>query len=141
MFSQNYTQKIHVTANPPTSFKAVTENVGDWWGDVEGKLTKLDDEFTVSFDETYWTFRATEFSPNTTLVWECVKAHHVHGDLSGIEKEWEGTRVIWNFTETNNGTEIQMTHEGLQPALVCYDVCKEGWDHFFLKSLKEYLDE
>ena len=33
------------------------------------------------------------------------------------------------------------THEGLKRNLVCFDVSKAGWDHYFLGRLKKYLNE
>ncbi len=136
----DYSQTIRVRANASNSFTAITETIGDWWGVVDGKILKDSDEFTVKFGETFWKFRTVEFTPNTKLVWECVDAHHVHAGLSDIEKEWVGTRVEWRLTERDNGTEIEMTHKGLNPSLNCYGVCKEGWDYFFLKSLRTYLN-
>jgi len=91
--------------------------------------------------ETFWKFKATNVVQNSKVTWECVAAHHVHAGISDIEKEWLGTRVHWNLSEKNGDTEMEMIHEGLVPGLNCYNICKEGWDYYFVKSLKNYLDK
>lgn len=73
--------------------------------------------------------------------WTCVDALHVHdGQPKAIEVEWLGTKVKWSINENATGTTIELEHEGLTPALLCYEICRAGWDLFFLDSLKAYLE-
>ncbi len=72
---------------------------------------------------------------------ECIEAHHIHEGLpESILNEWEGTKLIWQIQQEGENTKIMFTHDGLIPSLDCYDVCEAGWDHFFVNSLKGYLD-
>ncbi|MES9851030.1 MAG: hypothetical protein ABW170_04275 [Candidatus Thiodiazotropha sp. L084R] len=71
----------------------------------------------------------------------CVDAHHEHEGLpSTIQKEWLGTKLKWVIRNLDGVTQIDFVHEGLVKELECYDICKQGWDYYFLSSLKQYLD-
>ena len=80
----------------------------------------------------------SEAFPNRSVVWKVAEAHH---DLEGIRKkdEWKGTIIKWEIVADETGSNVTFTHQGLVPALECYDICEAGWD-YFLGSLKNYLE-
>ena len=85
--------------------------------------------------------RANSMVPDQSVELECIEAHHVHDGLSlSILNEWEGTKLRWRIQKQGEKTRIVLVHDGLMPFLNCYGVCEQGWDYFFVKSLKQYLD-
>ena len=143
MPSQSYTRTIDVTAPPEAAFAAVTYGVEHWWTRPDQPLAALGDraKFTFPPGMSYWTFALTARAAPSHAEWTCVDALHIHeGQPKEIETEWLETKVLWQISPHGAGARIEMLHRGLVPGLHCYDVCAAGWDHFFLGSLKQYLD-
>ena len=141
MSTNSYTREIIVSNTPDAAYRALTSEFAKWWTECSGSIIAVGDEVTFRFDPTYWTMRAIRLVPNKSIELECVEAHHVHEGLpDSIRKEWEGTKLKWNIQQQRDNTKISFVHEGLVPSLDCYAICEMGWDHFFVNSLKKYLD-
>ena len=141
MATNNYTREIIVTNTPSAAYRALTSEFNKWWTDSSGPVVAVGDTVTFRFDPTYWTMRATKLVSNKSVELECIEAHHIHeGVPDSIRKEWEGTKLKWNIQQQGDSTKISFVHEGLVPSLDCYEICEMGWDHFFVNSLKKYLD-
>lgn len=83
----------------------------------------------------------TKLSANQCVELECVEAQHIHEGLpASILKEWEGTVLRWDIQPEGKLTRVHVLHKGLVPSMNCYEVCEQGWDHFFVRSLRRYLD-
>ena len=140
----NYRETIAVSASAEDSFNAVTREMDLWWTKTtEGALEKTGDTVKVIFPPKFgfWTFQARTMEPGRRIEMECVDAHHkVDGQPAEIDKEWVGTRIIWDFLDKGDKTEVTMTHHGLTPKLHCWDICFDGWNFFFKDSLKKYLN-
>jgi len=80
----------------------------------------------------------SEAIPHRSVIWEVVEANH---DLEVLAKrdEWDGTTIVWTIREDEGGSRITFVHEGLSPALECFEICASGWT-YFLGSLKSYLE-
>ncbi len=52
--------------------------------------------------------------------------------------EWTGTRVIFDITADGDATTLHFTHEGLLPAVECYDACSDGWSRC-MRSLEQLI--
>ena len=143
MTTQNYKKSITVKANAAQAFAAVTSGVEHWWTRPDQPLQKIGDRAKFSFPPgiSYWTFEWTDADQTSRVEWTCVDALHVHeGQPKAIETEWLDTKVLWTIHEDAEGTRIDLEHAGLNPQLLCYDICEAGWDLFFRGSLKQYLD-
>jgi uncharacterized protein YndB with AHSA1/START domain len=71
--------------------------------------------------------RRAEFVEWTTLASEPVN-------------DWVGTTVRFEISPTDTGgTRLEFRHIGLTPQLECFDMCRQGWDHY-LPSLVGYVD-
>lgn len=143
MTAPSYTKSIDAQASAYAAFYAVTKGVAHWWTRPDQPLANNGDraKFTFPPGVSYWTFELTSTQKPTHVEWTCVDALHIHeGQPKEIETEWLNTKVLWQITEQLNGSRIGMQHRGLTPDLLCYDVCKAGWDMFLLGSLKQYLD-
>jgi hypothetical protein len=141
MKSNDYTQTIVVSNTPNAAYKALTTEFDKWWTPDTGSISNVGDTIKFKFNTTYWIMRANTLARNYIEL-ECIEAHHIHDGLpSSILKEWEGTTLKWEIQEQDGNTKISLTHKGLIPSLDCFEICKEGWDYFFVTSLKKYLNK
>ena len=138
----NYTKLIEIN-NPSTEvFMALTEQIQDWWSkNYEGSASKVNDQFTVRFGNTFKTMRIESIEPNKEVVWRCIDQHLEMPE--GMEqlnnkREWVGNKLIWSIESRNLGTDLKLIHEGLTPEVECWGVCEQGWDQS-LQSLKSLL--
>ena len=106
-------------------------------------FNKVGDQIRFTFPPlvSYWTFEVKNLDPSNLVELECVDAYHEINALPDAPKqEWLGSHLRWRIQSDGNQTSIDFTHDGLTPALQCYEVCETGWDMFFVDSLKAYLD-
>ena len=140
----NYTKTIDVKKTPDRVFQAITSEMDRWWTtETEGELSSVGDTVRVDFppNNGHWTFEATALTPGKTVELKCIDAHHVvAGQPAEIEKEWLGTTLRWNISAHDSGARVAFEHEGLTPALHCFDICNEGWGFFFATSFAAYLE-
>lgn len=140
----SYSATIEVTASPDTCFEAITKQMHLWWTETtEGEISEVGDRIKAIFPPHfgYWEFEATTVESGRRLEMNCVDAHHhVAGQPPEIDKEWLGTQIAWTIETGNGKTRITLTHHGLTPELNCWDICQDGWNFFFTKSLTNFLD-
>lgn len=143
MTTANYSRSISVSASPKAAYHALTQGIEHWWTRPDQPITKVGDRAKFSFPpgKSYWSFEAVALVPGERVEMVCVEALHLHeGQPPEIEQEWLGTKVIWQIRREGDKTAITLEHIGLNPQLLCFDICRQGWDFFFAGSLKEYLD-
>ena len=139
--STSYTREIIVSTTPSAAYRALTNGFDKWWTTSCNPISEPGDRITFRFGSTYWVMRANSLVPDNFVELECLEAHHVHEGLPlSILNEWEGTRLRWQIQKHGEKTKIIFVHAGLVPSLDCYEVCEQGWDNFFVSSLKQYLD-
>lgn len=137
----NYTREIVVTNTPIEAYKALTTGFDKWWTTDCNQVSKAGGKITFKFGSSYWVMQANNLVPEKLVELECIEAHHIHDGLSSsILNEWNGSKLIWEIQKQEEKTKIVLTHEGPLPSLECYKVCEQGWDYFFVNSLKQYLD-
>ncbi|WP_282607763.1 SRPBCC domain-containing protein [Pelagibius sp. Alg239-R121] len=143
MSIDNYARTITVSASPADAYHALTQGFAEWWTTPDRPIRKLGDraKFTFPPGKSYWTFEASELVSGERVELTCVEALHLHeGQPAEIEQEWLGSKALWQIGTRSGATEIAFEHVGLNPRLLCYDICRQGWDLFFVDSLKKYLD-
>ncbi|MCL1125142.1 hypothetical protein [Shewanella surugensis] len=143
MSEMSYQKKVRVHADSDEIYQALTRGFGHWWTRPDNPIVNVGDTATFTFPpgKSYWTLMAQELTPGKTVGLVCTDARHIHqGQPKSIETEWLGTQLIWRIKNYGTYREIYFTHMGLEPELLCFDICKCGWDHFFLRSLPAYLD-
>ena len=139
--STDYHREITVSNTPAAAYQALTTGFDKWWTTRCNQIAVVGDKVTFRFGPTYWTMRVNDLVPDQYIELECVEAHHVHEGLpSSIQNEWQGTKLKWQIYQKEDKTRIMLVHEGLVPSLNCYEICEQGWDYFFMNSLKAYLD-
>jgi len=138
----SYQREIFVSSTPADAYRALTVDYHEWWTPGSIPIKNVGDIVTFRFGETYWTMRVIKLNPNSYVALECIEAHHVDDrSPDSSRKEWEGTKLKWTIEKKENKTRIAFLHEGLAPSLDCYEICELGWDHYFVKVLKQYLDK
>ena len=99
---------------------------------------KLNDTFKVSFGETFVDFKVIDMIPNSKVVWKVIDCYlHWIND----KYEWKNTEIDFEISPTKGGTQMTMTHVGLEPGIECYDNCREGWDFYAGGSLVKLITE
>lgn len=126
-----------IEKSPATVFNAIGE-VSNWWTpDFKGASKSLGDEFEVSFADIHYSkHRVVESIPFKRIIWLVTDSK-----LSFVkdQKEWVGTKNIFEIATENGKTRLTFTHLGLQPPLECFENCTKGWQQFIEGSLLPYI--
>lgn len=139
---KSYEKSVEIKANSLGLFKALTERIDEWWGEVDQQPNALEQEFKVSFGEAYWRFKVTTLEVGTRIIWECIESNQVHAGLKGIREEWLGTTLHWEMASIDaSHTKLHFRHEGLIPSFNCYEVCADAWSFFIGTSLKQLIEK
>lgn len=125
MNEQSYTATIYVPNSPRDVFDHITE-VPKWWStDFEGSSKKLHDVFVICHPGQHYSKQElTEVIPGKKMVWLVTES-----ELSWLtdKAEWTNTKMVFEITAKEEMTELKFTHDGLIPAMQCYDKCSQGW--------------
>jgi hypothetical protein len=124
MTRQDFTCSI--TANIPLTeaFDAVAKRVPEWWTkNFEGNSQNTGDVFSTHFGETCGTFKIEEIIPCKKIVWRVIDCN-LH--FLTNKKEWKDTKMLREFSNNNNVSQIQFTPIGLTTLLECYEDCCGG---------------
>jgi uncharacterized protein YndB with AHSA1/START domain len=137
MSDNDYTVTITVDKTPEEVFAAVND-VRAWWSEtMRGSTGTVGDSYLFEVPGIHrCTMTTTESVPGRRLVW------HVSDSWLGFladTAEWEGTDIVFDITETAEGTELRFTHVGLRPAVECYEVCTNAWGAYLTTSLRGLL--
>jgi hypothetical protein len=135
---QNYHSSIVVNANATEAYNKIS-HVNEWWAaNFEGGAKNTGDVFTVRWGETFVTFKIAEAIAGKTVTWMVTDCHL---PWLNDKKEWNDTKVVFEISQKDNATKIDMTHIGLTPEVECYQDCQTGWNHYIKKSLPKFIEE
>src|SRR6478735_2541934 len=139
MKKQDYTVSIIVNADAHKAFKAIN-SVTKWWTEnLEGSSQKLNDEFTVRFDDVHMsTQKLVELIPGKKVVWLVTDSKL---NFVKDKQEWTNTKIVFDIAEKDNKTQIRFTHLGLIPDVECYDGCSNAWGQYIQGSLLKLLTD
>ena len=139
MNNKDYNTTIALNATAQQAFNSIN-NVVQWWSeDFEGQSEKLNDVFTVRFDETFITIKIVELIPEQKIVWHVID-NYKHW-LQYNKREWLDTTMIWEISAAGSETQISFTHIGLVPGIECYNGCENAWNFYLKESLFKLLTE
>ena len=137
MTLQSYTTSFSVGQTPKQAFDAI-RNVRGWWsGEIEGGTSERGDEFTYRYKDNHHSKqRLIEVVPDRKVVWLVLDSY-----LSFPEDktEWNGTRVVFDISQSNGETEVRFTHQGLVPDYQCFDKCSSAWSFYINDSLRKLI--
>lgn len=135
----NYSTTIFSDRSPAEVYDAVC-NVRGWWSglygeDIQGDTSSLAGEFTfrAGGGAHYSKQRIVEAVPGEKVVWLVTDSA-----LSFLQKkdEWVGTKITFSIGSQGSKTSLTFTHEGLTPAIECYDACSTAWGQYVREKLQ-----
>jgi hypothetical protein len=134
----NYRSSIVVNANGSEVYDKISR-VNEWWAsNFKGSAKESGDVFTVTFGDTFVTFKIKEATPSKKVIWLVTDSYL---PWQNDKTEWTGTEVVFEISEQNNLTKVDMIHVGLTPEVECYSNCETGWNHYIQKSLFKFIEE
>lgn len=133
MTQSDYTTSIIVTKSPKEVYHAIN-NVRGWWSEeIEGSTDKLNAVWNYHYQDVHrCKMKIIELVPGQRVVWEVVDNYF---SFTKDKKEWTGNTIVFDITEKDNATHLQVTQIGLVPEYECYDVCENAWNTYIQKSL------
>ncbi|NUP97997.1 MAG: SRPBCC domain-containing protein [Planctomycetaceae bacterium] len=140
-----FRQNLTLRAAPDVVFAALTtpRGLAGWWSEdcdvPTGAQQAPGATVRVRFDCAKKDFRIERLEPGRALEWLCTAAYL---DLPTLERrsEWVGTRLRFQLSAAAEGaTELAFEHEGLEPTLECFELCRAGWQQF-LGSLQRFVE-
>lgn len=141
MDDQSFTTTLHVEASPAEAFAAVNDVRGWWSQDVDGPTDQLGATFAYRGNQDGVNLhraqiRVEELVPVERVVW-----HVVDNWMAFIDdqREWTGTRIVFEISPAADGSEIRFSHLGLVPSYECHDVCVDAWTFFLQDSLRRRI--
>lgn len=138
MQNENYSTIIETSKTSNEVYTAIN-NVQQWWTEnFEGSSKKLDDEFTVTFGETFIKLKVVELVNNYRVVWQVIDCYK---HFLKNKKEWVDTKIYFDIiNEGNEKTKLIFTHVGLSDPLECYEICCDAWNGYLQGSLKNLIN-
>jgi hypothetical protein len=135
--SSSYTTTFSVDRPARDVYEAIN-NVPGWWSaEVVGVTDRVGGEFDYHYQDVHrCTVRVTELVPGRKVAWHIVDNYFNFVD---DQDEWKDTDVVFDLTETSEGTEVRFVHAGLTPQLECYDVCINAWAGYVDNSLRALI--
>jgi len=137
MKKQDYHTSITVDATAHEAFNCINR-VTKWWTEnLEGSSQKLNDEFTVRFDDVHVSKqKLVELIPDKKVVWLVTDSK-----LNFIKdkQEWINTKISFEISTQNDKTKIHFTHIGLVPEIECFDACSNAWSQYINGSLLKLI--
>ena len=137
MKKQDYSASITVNATAHEAFTSIN-SVSKWWTEnLEGSSQKLNDEFTVRFDDIHVSKqKLVEVIPDKKVVWLVTDSKL---NFVKDKHEWTNTKISFEIAEKDGKTQINFTHVGLVPGVECYNDCTNAWDQYIKGSLFKLL--
>ena len=137
MQQKDYSTVIETTKTPNEVYTAIN-NVQQWWTEnFEGSSKKLNNEFTVTFGETYIKLKVVELINNYKVVWQVIDCYK---HFLNNKTEWVDTKICFDIVnEGNEKTKLVFTHFGLTNPLECYEICCDAWKGYLQGSLKSLI--
>lgn len=123
-----------VTINAPAEavYRAITDQEGlaGWWTEQTRAEPKVGSIAEFAFGEKYLNrMKITGLVPDKKVTWECI-----HGD-----KEWIGTRFVFDLEERDGKTVTRFAHTNWNEATDLYALCNYHWGRY-MTSLKSYCE-
>ena len=137
MQNKNYSTVIETSKTSNEVYTAIN-NVHQWWTEnFEGSSRKLNDEFTVTFGETFIKLKVVELVNNYKVSWLVIDGYK---HFLQNKKEWIGTKICFDIVnEGNEKTKLTFTHYGLSKPLECYEIYCDAWNGYLQGSLKSLI--
>jgi hypothetical protein len=137
MEHKDFTTSILVNQSSQVVFNAIN-NVRGWWSEnIDGNTNALHAEFLYHYKDVHiCKMRIIEFVPNKKVVWLVLENHF---NFTKDQSEWKGDTIVFEISEKEQQTQLQLTHIGLTPDYECFNVCNDAWTSYIQGSLKSLI--
>lgn len=126
--------QLTIQAPPEDVYAAITEEDGlsSWWtSDVDAEPKEGSQaQFRFEGGMVAMLMRIENLEPGRSVEWSVDEPS---------PPEWEGTRVTWEFSPTDEGTELLFGHRGWKSTDGSFPDINYNWS-YYLTSLKQYLE-
>ncbi len=141
MNDQSYRTTLRVEATPEQAFEAINDVRGWWSQDVDGRTDIVGAAFDYRGNQDGTNvhraqIRVTQLVPGQRVAWQVLDNWMSFID---DQAEWKDTRIVFEISPTEEGSEIRFSHLGLVPAYECFDVCFDAWTFFIQSSLRALI--
>jgi len=137
----HYQKSLDIAADAATVYAALTTSEGlrGWWSKDSDLSPHVGGELQFRFGRNRKVMRVEHLDPLNEVRWVCTDAYMVAAHLTRRD-EWVGTQIVFKLTAMDDHrTRLDFEHIGLEPALECYDLCRDGWD-YFMPSLQSFAE-
>jgi hypothetical protein len=137
MTTHDFTTAILVDQTPQEAYDAIT-NVRGWWSeDIEGPTDVLGEEFTFRGEDVHYSrIRVIALVPGERVDWLVLDNRMT---FVQDQSEWQGNRIVFEISETDQGTQVRFSQLGLVPDYECFDICSNAWTFFVTDSLRSLI--
>ncbi|UCG62075.1 MAG: SRPBCC domain-containing protein [Candidatus Zixiibacteriota bacterium] len=123
-----------LTIEAPASkvYKAITDEKGlaGWWTEETKAEPTVGSIAEFRFGERYLNrMRITDLVPHKKVTWECIEG----------DKEWIGTRFVFDLEEREGKTVTRFAHADWRADTDLYALCNYHWGRYMV-SLKNYCE-
>jgi len=131
----DYAKQIHINATPEEVFDTLVAaaRFGAWWAPATGSAEQAG-ELQVTFDgiDDPLTMRVRQATRPSTVIWDV--------EACDFLPDWVGSSPTFTLRlSSTGGCDLRFLHEGLNPRLECYEMCRAGWETY-LPSLRDYVE-
>lgn len=137
MENKDFTTTLLVNQSPQEVFNAIN-NIRGWWSEnINGDTNALNAEFLYHYKDVHiCKMRIIEFIPNKKVVWLVLENQF---NFTKDQNEWKGDKIVFEISEKEEQTQLQLTQIGLTPNVECFNVCKDAWTSYIHGSLKDLI--
>ncbi len=131
--SEDYTANVSFTVGPAGVVTALTtlDGLAGWWTEASGDGHQ-GGELAFTFADPEPVRMRVDLVRPDLVQWTCLGYRKV--------PDWGGTVLHFALTaRADGGCELAFRHEGLTPAVECFEDCRNGWNHF-MPSLRSYVE-
>jgi len=141
MNDESYRTTVLVDATPDRAYDAVNDVRGWWSQDLDGRTDTIGAEFDYRGNQDGVNLHRARIRVVDLVPAERVEWLVLDNWMSFIDDqaEWTGTRIVFEISPTESGSEIRFSHLGLVPSYECYDACFDAWTFFLQSSLRELI--
>ena len=138
MTTPDFSTTILVDQTPEEVFNAINNPQAWWSGEIKGRTSQLNDEFTYQYKEFHLSKqRIVEMIPGKKVVWLVTESNINYAE---DKREWTDTKISFEISEQDNKsdsyrTQLRFTHLGLVPEIECFDSCSNSWSQLIQQGL------
>ena len=120
------------TSNATAVYDAITtqEGLGNWWTTAVQAKPEVSSVAVFRFSPDYAReMKILNLRKDKKVEWECIAG----------DKEWLGTKIIFNLEQKNKNTILRFSHLNWKHQTDLFGICNYHWG-LYLKSLKTYIE-